>query len=917
MRFFEMLCLCALLCACGAVARPELTAPITAATPRAEGDSELPPEGRLPGDTRPESYRLALAVDPAKPTFTGVVTIDVTLDRPRESIWLHSRTATVAAVTVERAGAEPLQGTLEHVGDSGLSAVRLKQPVGPGRVRLVLPFEAPFGEHLSGLYRAAAEGVHYAFTQFEPVSAREAFPCFDEPRFKTPFELTLRVPKGQIAIANTRLLEQRELPSGELELRFAPTEKLPTYLVALAVGPFDVVEAPPLAKSELRDREVPLRGVAVRGRGPELGFALGDTPPLVAWLEAYFGVPYAYDKLDLIAVPDFGAGAMENAGAITFRDTLLLVKPDAPEQQKRSIGYVNAHELAHQWFGNLVTMPWWDDIWLNEAFATWMGTRAIDRVHPDYQAELGALAATHGAMELDSRAAARKIRQPIESDHDIESAFDAITYSKGGAVLSMFERYLGPERFQAGLRKYMERFRFGSATSRDLVRTLAEVASEPALEPAFFTFLEQPGVPLLQVSLECKSNQVALQVEQSRYVPLGSTVSPESTWQVPMCVRFGTGKGAAKEQCALLREVSTRVLLETDSCPTWLMPNAGAQGYYRWALSDPLVDALVARRSELPLPEQMSLASNLSASLRAGRLEPTRVLSALKALASSPHRQVVETVLRAYGLVRELLDTDSLPRFRAELARTLKPAYAKLGLLPKAGAEVSGEDKLRRASLVRALYGLAEDPTVTRELAKLGSKLLADELRSQPAGLPSELLELALSAALREGGAPEFARAEALLFAANDGLTRTRLLTAMSYVRDPALSERVLALGLDTRLRVNERLLPLASQSMQPETRVRAFAWLREHYDAFQSQLGSHHKNDLIGTASSFCSERDAGEVESFFSSRAAQIAGGPRELALTLESIRACAALEAAYGPTIRALYGPATKRAPASSAN
>jgi alanyl aminopeptidase len=404
------------------------------------------------------------------------------------------------------------------------------------------------------VYRAAAEGANYVFTQFEPISAREAFPCFDEPRFKTPFELVLRVPKDKVAVANTRELSANDFERGLREVHFAPTEKLPSYLIAFAVGPLDVVAAPNLAKHVVRNHELPLRGVAIGGRGPELAFSLHETPPLLLWLENYFGVAYPYDKLDLIAVPDFGAGAMENAGAITFRDTLLLVRPDAPEQQKRTFGYVDAHELSHQWFGNLVTMPWWDDIWLNEAFATWMGTRAINGVHPEYEADLGALSATHGAMEVDSRTSARKIRQPIESDHDIENAFDAITYSKGGAVLSMFERYLGADEFQAGLRRYMDRFRFGSATARDLVRTLAEVSNESALEGAFFGFLDQPGVPELQVKLDCTSTPPALELAQSRYLPLGTTAQSEARWQIPFCARFGHSEGmrwSATRPCGL------------------------------------------------------------------------------------------------------------------------------------------------------------------------------------------------------------------------------------------------------------------------------------------------------------------------------------------------------------------------------
>ena len=896
-----------LLLACGKPA--ELTPPIHVPPPAPEGVREVPPEGRLPADTRPEAYSLSLVLDPSGTTYRGAVAIDVLLERPRDTIWLHNRGPRVTGVAVERPSAEPLVGTLERVGESGLSALRLGQPVGPGRVRLRIEFEAEFGTHLTGLYRTESGGEPYLFTQFEPISAREAFPCFDEPRFKTPFEITLRVPKQLAAISNTRVLEEREVDATQRELRFARTEKLPTYLIALAVGPLDLVAGPTIAPNQQRARELPLRGAAVRGRGGDLGYALRETGPLLTWLERYFAVAYPYDKLDLIAVPDFGAGAMENAGAITFRDTLLLVRDDAPEQQKRSLAYVNAHELAHQWFGNLVTMPWWDDIWLNEAFATWMGMRAVAAVHPEYEPELGALSATHGAMELDSRKAARKIRQPIESDHDIESAFDAITYSKGGAVLSMFERYLGPETFRRGLAAYMERYRFGTATARDLVQTLGEVSGQDALESAFFSFLDQPGVPELQVKLDCTKGKPEIELSQRRYLPLGSSADASGQWQIPVCLRFGdkaTPKGgAATEQCLLMSEPTLRMPLDAERCPGWLMPNAGAQGYYRWALPDEALDGLVQQRNVLTVPEQMSLSNNIGALLRAGRIAPKRALAAQRALAGSPHRHVVESALKTYWLVYELLDPPSLPAFRAEVAATLRPLYQKLGLLPRAGGSVRGEEKLLRASIVRALYALAEEPTVTRELARLGRPLI-ESGTSEDKALPSELIELALAAALREGGAPLFERAIEQLFAASDGLVRGRLLTALSATRDPALSARVLGLSLDPRLRTNERLLPLYGQSAMPETRGEAFSWVQQNLQALLNLLGAHGGNDLIGTAGGFCTEERAREVEQFFGPKSASIPGGPRELALTLETIRTCAALREAHGEALRALYAP-----------
>jgi cytosol alanyl aminopeptidase len=906
--------------ACGN--RANVTPPIYAPLPAPDVDQEAAPaHGRLPADTHPLAYSLRLELDPKQTSYRGSVAIELQLDRPRESLWLHSRGPRVRAARVARGDADSLPAQLESVGDSGLAALRFRQPVGPGAVRLELEFDADFGQRLTGLYRVESGGDAYAFTQFEPTSAREAFPCFDEPRFKTPFELSVVAPAGLTVVANTRQTSESALADGRVERRFARTEKLPTYLVALAAGPLDLVSAPALAASEERARTLPLGGVAVKGRGPDLAYALRETPKLLLPLERYFGVEYPYDKLDLIAVPDFGAGAMENAGAITFRDTLLLIREDASEGQLRRFAYVNAHELAHQWFGNLVTMPWWDDVWLNESFATWMGTRVVEEAYPEYKAKLGELTSTQGAMEVDSQAAARQIRQPIESDHDIENAFDAITYAKGGAVLSMFERFLGPEAFRAGLRLYMARHRFGSATAQDLVAALAEAAQKPEVGPAFFSFLEQPGVPLIEARVSCASGVSELSLTQSRYAPVGSALAQGSVWQIPVCVRFGQARGAEPaEQCTLLRERTTSVRLASEACPDWLLPNSQAAGYYRWALEPHALDALVSAHQTLAEAEQISLVHNLFAGLRSAKLGADRAFAAAEQLSAIPSRVVLEQVLGMFGFAREhLLRPEQLPSYRASIARIVKPRYAALGLSPKAGQSPNGEEKLLRSSLVRALAFEAKDPALLRELAALGRAQLAHSAasarpaRTSPAlaRLPPELIDAAFSAALREGGAALLTQAADKLFAENEGIARARLLSAISTLDRPELSEQVLNLSLDARLRTNERLGPLFGQAGREETRAAAYAWVKRNYDAFVAVLSEHQSSALIGVGAGFCSEDMTRDVEAFFAPRAPKLAGGPRDLAMTLESIRLCAALEQAQGEKARAFFTTTGERA------
>jgi alanyl aminopeptidase len=916
-RFFARWC-CALLlsglAACGGKER--LSPPIYAPMPARDLDLEAPPkDGRLPADVTPLRYAVWLEVLPDTPGYRGRVEIELELTRPRETLWFHNRGPRIGEARVVRPQAAPLLGRVEQVSDSGLSALRLRQPVGPGKVTLELSFEADFGQRLTGLYRVTSEGKSYAFTQFEPTTAREAFPCLDEPRFKTPFELRLAVAEGARAIANTREIESRALEGGQREVHFATTEKLPTYLVALAVGPLDVVPAPDLPPSTTRSTPLPLRGVATQGRGAELAFALEQTPKLLSELEDYFGIAYPYDKLDLIAVPDFGAGAMENAGAITFRDTLLLLRPDASEGQKRRLAYVNAHELAHQWFGNLVTMPWWDDVWLNESFATWMGTRVVDKLLPEYNAKLAELTSTLGAMEIDSQAAARKIRQPIESDHDIENAFDGITYAKGGAVLSMFERYLGAETFRAGLRLYMARHRFGNATAEDLVRALAEASKRPELEAAFNSFLEQAGVPQLKLSQRCAAGQVELSLSQERYAPLGSSIERARTWQIPVCLRFPSGAGS-REQCLLLSEAERTFKLDSPDCPAWIEPNSGAAGYYRVALDEPALRALLAARSALSEAEQLSLTSDLGAGMRSGRLRAELALAGWIELAQTPSRLLLDQVLGALSQVRDkLLSEAELPNYRARVAQLATPIYRKLGLFPAPGSDVPGEEKLQRAQVVRALGLEARDATLLAELAALGRARLDLGSHTRSAELPSELIDVALSAALRTGDAGVFARAQEKLLAESDGTVRARLLAALGALDQPARTSDLLKLALDPRLRVNERLPLLYGQMARRETRRAAFDWLKANEQALSAALSERHQANLIAATGGFCDEASAREVEAHFAPRAEKMPGGPRDLALALESIRLCAAVAQAQSDSARAYFAappPAPKLAP-----
>jgi alanyl aminopeptidase len=857
---------------------------------------EGPPRGQLPQDTRPIGYRLELSIDPTTPRFSGRVAIEVELDRPRRVLWLHAQDLDVSEVSVRLADGGPIGARFEAVDDTGVAAVRLDQPAGPGRVQLVVRWEAAFAAGLRGLYRVEREGAAYAFSQLEPIDARRVFPGFDEPAFKVPFEVTLVVPDDVVALTNTLEVESTPLEGGRVRRRYARTPPLPTYLLAWAVGPFDVVDAPPIPPNAFRDRPVPLRGIAPRGRGSELAFALRETPPILEWIEEYAGSGYPFSKLDLVAVPDFSAGAMENVGLVTFRDRLLLIDPEtASVHSERAFANVMAHELAHMWFGNQVTMPWWDDIWLNEAFATWLAAKTVTATFPAHRSDLSQLQATHRVMNADALASARSIRQPITSNHDIRSAFDGITYQKGAAVLAMFEAAIGERAFRDTLRRYLSRHAQATATSADLLAVVAEMNGE-RYAAAMRTFLDQPGLPLLAFETACSTpesgskiserGRFVVEVEQSRYRPLGSSIRTGGDWQVPVCL--------AGQACRLL--AAPRDGEEQSACPPWLHPNPDARGYYRWTLSPEALDRLVESGwSSLSERERMSVVDALQAGYRSGDIGMAQVIALSGQLAEDPSRPVATAPL---GWLRELRDriaVSDAQRLRAEerLLSLYRSQAVALGFDDVEGE--SGERRLRRSQVVGAVVGVGRDPVLRAEARQRGDRYLAG-----PPGQPdasasaAELLGVVSVVAVEEGGAAPFDAAWEHLFATEDAVVRGRMLRALAAARDPERRERARALVFDARLRMNERLRVVSAQARaadSDEEREEVFAWVRDRADAIVEVLSPAQGAGMLTAASGFCSRDAATVVKEWFAERAPAYPGGPRRLEGLVERIQLCAA--------------------------
>ena len=506
------------------------------------------PTGMLDGSVIPKHYSLHLIMDPNKEAFQGEVIISIKVREPVRYFYMHGEDLSyhVAKLNDEIV-------SIKETGVEGVIKVSLSEVLSPGDYKLTINYDAKFGTDLAGIYRIKENENYYVYSQMQAISARKSIPSFDEPRFKTPFDITMTLPSSMKAITNSSDLT--ESINGDFKtVRFLTTKPIPTYLLAFAVGDFDVVEWKNLPKSEVRKEEIPFRGITVRGKGDQIHYALEHTWEVLNALEDYFQIPYPYEKLDILAVPAFDAGAMENVAAISYRESYILFDENTSIQQIRNFKYTHSHELAHQWFGNLVTPLWWNDLWLNEAFATWIGHVALDRHFPEGQWRRNLISGAQSAMAADSLPSARKIRNPIQNNVDINDAFDFITYEKGGGVLSMIELAVGPEKFREGVNRYLNKYRWSNADAFDFISSLMEVVEEDravVLAEVLKDFISVKGVPQISLTSKCEDNVTKVSIVQKRYAPLGTDFKESNQWKVPVCLSY-LASGKVNNQCEII-----------------------------------------------------------------------------------------------------------------------------------------------------------------------------------------------------------------------------------------------------------------------------------------------------------------------------------------------------------------------------
>lgn len=854
----------------------------TPATKPATPGADTVPTLRLSKTFGAKGYAATLAIDPTKPGFSGAIEITGEVREATQVIWLHGKTLTVTKAT---ANGQSISTQLR-----GEDLLELRGNFVPGPLVLALEYTGTYATlETAGAFKQTSGGASYVMTQLEALYARRLFPCIDEPDTKVPWKLTLDVPAGNIAVSNTAVEKETALPDGRRRFEFERTHPLPTYLIAFGVGPFDIIDA---GKSK---SGVPVRIITMKGRGAEAAWAAQTTARILDLAEAWFGIPYPFGKLDMLTIPlTVGFSAMENPGLITTTERMILLDPkNASWGERRGYVGITAHEIAHQWFGDYVTMTWWDDIWLNEGFASWLGAKLTAEFDVAWRDEHGALNTRISALDADALVSARRVRQPIAKTDDIHNVFDRITYAKGATILNMFEAYVGPEKFRAGVRDYMTSRAFGNATSADFIAAVSK-ASGTDLSAAMSSFLDQAGAPELTLELKCGSGKPQIALAQHRYVQPGSPEPPATQpWIVPVCIAYEQG-GKRAESCTLLSAPTATLELD-GKCPRWVLGNAGGRGYYRTfysttqatALRDeawPLLSAVERRALFLTLVDELNNPKvNLPLPL---------VVSLIPRLLANGDRYSVGTAVDFASSVDDLVPDELRTKYAGWLRATFGAGAASVGLLPRANDDLDAESV--RRNLISMVAWIGRDPDLVKQAVDQ-----AATWRDLPPAMRGLILKIAadrnpdLHAKLLHDVKAERSRAH-----------RGEMYTALAAVRDAKRYEAALELTLDPAIDFREaQRLFFAST---PQTRDVGERFARVNKDALVARLPKESVTGgigrlYIGLLTSSCDAARRADVETYLREHFESMPGGKHEIAQALEGLDHCIAHRARITPAVK----------------
>jgi aminopeptidase N/puromycin-sensitive aminopeptidase len=841
---------------------------------------------RLPEVAVPENYKLMFTPDLEKATFEGDETITIRVTKPTSEITLNAADITFTEVSIT-SGASTQKAKVTPEKDKEMVVLTVEKPLAAGPASIHITYTGILNDEMRGFYLGKDDqGRKYAATQFEATDARRAFPSFDEPAYKATFDITVVADKGQVAISNQKIVLDAPGPGDKHTVRFATTAKLSSYLAAVVVGNFEYIEG--------EADGIPIRVYNAPGKKEMGRFALETAEHVLSYYDKYFNIKYPYEKLDLVGIPDFSAGAMENAGCITFREVLLQIdEKQGSLERKKEIASVIAHEMAHQWFGDLVTMQWWDDIWLNEGFATWMSSKPLEAWKPEWKFNLDDVSDTGDTLNTDSLANTRPIHQAAETPGQILELFDGIAYGKAASVLRMLESYLGEETFRAGVNAYIQQHQYSNATAEDFWGAQAKTSKKP-VDRIMPTFVKQAGVPIINVKSQCSGASTTVTLDQHRYYyDREKFQAPnDEVWQVPMCLKASSGA----EKCELLTKKQENFTL--SGCSTWVLGNAGAAGYYRVGYEPEAVRTLANdAESKLSPAERIALQTDIWASVGVGREPVGDYLALAQGLASDQSGAVIEDVLGRLNYIGQYLVSDSdRDAYRVWLRQYLGPILKNVGREVKPGE--SDERRTLRAHLFNALGYDARDPNVLAEARKL-----AEQALDNPASVDHDLARSVVRLAALNGDQAFYDKLLATLKNAKSPEEYYMALFALPRFDDPKMLQQTLNYAISPEVRSQDALGLIDDIMRNPAGEKLAWDFVLSHWDAVQKVGGPFASAEVVRAAGSFCDAGMRDQVTDFYSAH--KIEAAERTYRQSIERINNCVAVKAQQEPRLESWLG------------
>jgi aminopeptidase N len=832
---------------------------------------------RLPQTIQPEHYTLTLTPDLKAATFSGTESIDVTLAEPTNSITLNAAEIAIESVSVT-AGGKQQKATVALNKEKEQAVFTVPEKLPAGKATLAIVYTGILNNELRGFYLSKTARRNYAVTQFEAADARRAFPSFDEPAFKATYDISLVVDAGDTAISNGPIINDTPGPiAGKHTIQFDTTPKMSTYLVAFLIGDFQCTTG----KSD----GVAIRSCATPDKVALTPYSVDVAKNVLHYYNDYFGIPYPLKKLDLIALPDFEAGAMENFGAITYRETDLLLDPKtASVGAQKEVALTIAHEMAHQWFGDLVTMQWWDNLWLNEGFATWMETKAVARMHPEWNMDQTVVGGVDDSLNVDAQPTTRAIRAKADTPDEINQMFDGIAYGKAGAVLLTVENYLGEETFRQGVHNYLAAHRYANATAEDFWSAQTAVSHKP-VDKIMESLVAQPGAPILTFG-EPANGKVA--VHQKRfYLSPSIQPNPEQKWTLPVCFKAA----ANSEDCQVLTPADSALKTTGD---TLFFANAGGKGYYRSAYPASVYAALVAQvETGLTSSERISLIGDEWAQVRANKAPIGAYLDLAAAVKADPGAEVVGTAIEGINAVyaRVAANAEVRTALAAWIRSTFGPEYAKLGTPAETD---SANTRELRAQLFSLLGYYGKDPAVLAQAREIAAKYLADQ-----GSVDATFGQTALAIAARNGDAALFEQLQKINETSTNPELQVSALRLLADFENPELLQRALDYAVSGKVRNQDAAFQFAIALGNGENREQAWKYIQNNWDKVQAQFTTEMGAILVGSTGNFCSAEARDSVEKFFSTH--KVAASDKALKHAIESIDGCIEMRSLQEPNLK----------------